>query len=166
MTETSTSTSTAMLEDDKPRRGRPPRSEIESGRRKKRGDGGVIGKRLGVSASAMDFGKYAYRWINDTPARLMTLTKEDDWDVVHQNGGVVKEDSPDLGSAVSQIVGSNPDGSPLRAYLCRKLKTYYDEDQKAKADALDHQLAELRRGNARDGTPLSDYVPHSGIKVS
>lgn len=114
----------------------------------------------------LDFEKYAYRWINDDPARVMMMTKEDDWDIVTQTGGIVKDDATDLGGAVAQTVGRSEDGKPLLAYLCRKPRTFYVEDQRSKADELDTQLAELRRGNARDGSPLSDYVPNSGITIS
>ena len=81
------------------------------------------------------------------------------------NEGGVKEDTTDLGNAVSYIVGTNKDGSPMRAYLCRKPKSYFDEDQAAKHAELEQQLAELRRGNDRDGQTQSDYVPTSGIRI-
>lgn len=158
------SESTTMLDDDEPKkRGRPAREETR--RRRKSGEG-IQGKRLGIAKSMLDLEKYAYRWINDTPARVMMMTKEDDWDIVTQTGGVVKEDATDLGGAVAQVVGRTEDGKPLMAYLCRKPRAFYDEDQRSKAEDLDKQLAELRRGHARDGSPLSDYVPNSGISIS
>lgn len=132
-------------------------------RRKQRGSGDLSGSRLGVAKSKLDFDKYTYRWINDAPARIYALTVEDDWDVVNNDG--VKDDSADLGNAVSQIVGSKADGSPLKAYLCRKLRTFYDEDQADKAKALDWQLEQLRRGNAKDGSEQSDYIPSTGISM-
>lgn len=146
------------------RRGRPPRQEIHAERRKKRG--GVHGARLGVSYDLLDFNKYAYRWINDTPggARLYEKTKNDDWDIVTQDGGVLKDDATD--GAVAVTVGTNADGSPLKAFLCRKPKEWYEEDQSAKSAELDEQLAQLRRGMARDGSSQSDYVPRSGISIS
>lgn len=140
-----------------------PRAARAEGRRRKVG-GGIVGQRLGVSESMLDFNNFAYRWINDAPARLHAKTQSDDWDIVRNDGGV-KEDNADLGNAVSYIVGTNKDGSPMRAYLCRKPKTYFDEDQTAKHAELDRQLAELRRGNDRDGQTQSDYVPTSGIRI-
>ena len=142
---------------------RENRAEIEGQRRKQRGGGEMEGRRLGVARSRLDFNKFAYRWINDEPARLFAKTKEDDWDVVMNDG--VKDDSPNIGNAVSQVVGTKPDGSALVAYLCRKPKRYYDEDQAAKAKELDEQLQQLRRGNDRAGASQADYVPHSGIRV-
>lgn len=143
-------------------RARAPRRQAETRRRKDRGD--VTGQRMAVNTSLLDFGNYAYRWLNDKPARMFAMTKEDDWDIVHQDGGEVKAES-DLGSAVSYVVGTHPDGSPLRAYLCRKRKEWYDADQEEKTRELEAQLAELRRGNDRSGQPQSDYVPTSGIRL-
>lgn len=135
----------------------------EQGDRRRKSAAGVMGQRLAVNQSALNFEKYAYRWINDSPARMHSKTKEDDWDVVMNVG--VKEDSADLGNAVRQVVGTNKDGSPLYAYLCRKPRSYFDQDQKDKHAELDRQLAELRRGNDASGAAQSDYVPASGIRL-
>lgn len=146
--------------------GRPRKEETrqEQTQRRRKSRGGVIGRRLGVNESMLDFDNFRYRWINDSPARIFSKTKEDDWDIVRQDGAEVKDDS-DVGAAVSQVVGTRPDGSPLVAYLCRKPKPWYEEDQKEKQAELDRQLEEMRRGNDRDGSSKSDYVPHGGISV-
>lgn len=139
------------------------REEVQT-RRKQRDGGELEGRRLGVARSKLDFVNFAYRWVNDNPARLYAKTQEDDWDIVSNDG--VKIDGADLGNAVSQVVGTKPDGSPLLAYLCRKPRKYFDEDQADKAAELDKQLAELRRGNDRSGAAQSDYVPSSGIRMT
>jgi hypothetical protein len=143
---------------------RESRTETEQRRRKQRDGGELTGKRLAVTKSSLDFTRFVYRWINDAPARLFAKTKEDDWDVVTNDG--VKDDSADLGNAVSQIVGTAPDGSALKAYLCRKPRTFYDEDQKDKSRDLDKQLEQLRRGNDRAGGSQADYIPSTGIRMS
>lgn len=137
-----------------------PKRETER-RRKKTAD--TTGGRLGVNPDLLDHSKYAYRFLNDDPGRLVGKTKHDDWDLIPNEGE--KEDSTDLGSMVSVIVGSNPDGSPKRAYLARKMKTFYDQDKAEEQKALDQQLAELRRGMDREGSSQSDYVPNSGISM-
>jgi hypothetical protein len=137
-----------------------PRKEEQRRRRKTTVE---TGGRLGVNPAILNFDDFAYRWVNDTPARIANMTKNDDWDLVFEEGA--KEDNTDLGSAVSVVVGSNPDGSPRRAYLCRKPKTYYDEDKAAEQTALDEQLEQLRRGNTREGEAQSDYIPKSGIRI-
>lgn len=144
-----------------PKRG-PGRPRNEE-RRRRKSKAGVIGKRLGVNESMLDLDRFVYRWVNETPGRIFSKTKEDDWDIVANDGGAVKDDSADLGNAVSQVVGTHPDGSPLRAYLVRKPKGFWEDDQKEKQEELDKQLDEIRRGNARDGSSQSDYVVDSKV---
>jgi len=132
-------------------------------RRKQRGGGELTGQRLGVPKSMLDLSRFRYRWINDDPARIFTKTKEDDWDIVCNDGSVA--DSADLGKAVSKVTGLMADGKPLVSYLCRKPKTYFDEDQAVKSAELDRQMMELRRGNDRSGGSQADYIPASGISI-
>jgi hypothetical protein len=142
-------------------RERLARAEETRERRRKPGIGAVIGRRLAVLESELDFNSFSYRWINDSEARFMAKTREDDWELVPNND--VKDDSADLGTAVSQIVGSKPDGSALKAYLCRKPKRWYEDDRAEKQAELDKQLEQIRVGNDRDGGSQSDYVPSGGI---
>lgn len=133
--------------------------------RRRRATGSInqtLGK-LGVNPDLLNHDQYAYRWFNDTQnGKLQLKTTHDDWDIVKDPA--VKEDNTDLGSAISIVVGSNKDGSPLRAYLCRKLKTYFDED-KAEAQArLDEQLEQLSRGKDRTGGSQSDYVKEISVR--
>ena len=147
--------------------GRPRNAvdETEAPKRRRREGGAVHGKRLGVSESRLDFTKYKYRWINDENDRMMAMTRHDDWDIVKEGDSVVKTDKADLGDAVSQVVGSNADGSKKLAYLCRKLKSYYEDDQKGKSAELDRQLKDMRAGNDRSGSKQdADYVVSSRIQ--
>jgi len=138
------------------------RSERSDGRRRK-AETAVAGIRLAVPESVLDHDRFEYRWLNDTPARIHAKTKDDDWDIVTRDG--VKEASPDLSNAFRYVVGTNKDGSPLYAYLCRKPRNYFDDDQRTKHRHLDRQLEDLRRGNDREGTTQSDYVPAGGISI-
>lgn len=140
---------------------RKDRAEEVTTRRKKRGGGELTGHRLAVVSSQLDFINFAYRWINNKPGRIFAKTIEDDWEVVTNDG--LKDDGVDLGNKVSQIVGSAPDGSALLAFLCRKPKQYYDEDQADKSRELDKQLEQMRR--ATNSGVQADYIPHSGIKL-
>ena len=146
----------------KSEKSRDTKQEETQRNRKKRG-GGALGKRLGVPPALTDFNKFAYRWINDDGMRMYSLTEEDDWQLAPQDGE--KTETVDMGSAVKRVVGTKADGSPMYAYLCRKLRTYFDDDQKAKSAELDEQLEQLRRGNNKDGAGQSDYTPHSGINI-
>lgn len=140
------------------------RNKMEEQSERRRRTFAVQGRgRLGVDPALLDFHTYVYRWLNDEPGRLVMKTKHDDWTTVPNAGE--KEDSTDLGTMISIVVGTLPDGSPKRAYLCRKLKTYFDDDAAAAQAVLDKQLADLRRGLTRAGESQSDYVPTSGIRM-
>jgi hypothetical protein len=149
---------------DKRGPGRPRKEESakrEHERRRRKSATQTTG-RLGCDPDLLESG-FKHRWINDQPGRVIAKTKHDDWDMVPQNG--VKDDSSDLGDMVSVVVGTLPDGSPKRAYLCRKPIKYYEEDKAAEQAKLDEQLRELRRGHDRQGAAQSDYVPTSGIRI-
>lgn len=154
-----------QLEDREPRARRSRGDEVLPERRK-RSNADLIGKRLAVSPDSVDLEKYTYRFINDAPGRLHRMTVRDDWDIVTGDGQTIKPGNSDLGNAVSEIVGTKPDGSPMRAYLCRKLKRFYDDDQKMKQTDLDEQLAQLRRGQGPNGEDQGDYVPSGGIRIA
>lgn len=140
-----------------------PRAKTEQAQRRRRKTSVQSVGRLGLDPALLDHGKFRYRWVNDAPGRLVSLTGHDDWDFVEDNKA--KEDNADLGSRVSIVVGVLPDGSPMRAYLCRKPRTFYDEDQKEAQAKLDEELNQLARGANRQGELQSDYVPNSGIRL-
>lgn len=145
--------------------GRPRKEEDrEESRRRRRVNGPTFEGKLGVPESLLDRQKYEYHFLNDEQnGRIYTKTNEDDWDLVPNVGE--SEDSTDLGAMYSRVVGSHKDGSPKRAYLARKLKTYFDEDKAREQVALDQQLEQLKRGRDAQGASQSDYVPHSGISM-
>jgi hypothetical protein len=136
----------------------------ETARRRRKEGGGVVGRRLGVRESLLDLKTYKYRWISDYPAgRLFAKTQQDDWEIMTQDGE--KDDSTGLGAKISVIVGKEEDGSQRLAFLCRKLKTFFDEDYAEQQKVLDEQLKQLRAGNDASGEAQSDYVPRNAIRV-
>jgi hypothetical protein len=147
-------------------RGRQSRADEQLPERRKRAEIDTTGKRLAVRTDMLDFDKYKYRWINDSDVRLYRLTKQDDWEVMTQAGGALKPEATDLGTAVSMPVGTKPDGSAMNAYLCRKLRRFYEDDQKMKQNELDEQLARLRAGKDAKGADMGDYTPSGGIRVA
>ena len=117
--------------------GRPRKDESarrEHDRRRRKSATQTPG-RLGCDPDLLDHASYVYRWINDQPGRVIAKTKHDDWDMVPQDG--VKEDSTELGDMVSVVVGTLPDGSPKRAYLCRKPRKWFEADQIEKQKELE-----------------------------
>lgn len=127
----------------------------------------TTGGRLGVNPELLDLENFAYRWVNDEKnGRMQMMTQLKGWEPVPNTESAMKDDSTDLGDMVSAYVGREPNGEPKRAYLLRKPRTFFEDDQADKAAALDEQLNQLRRGNDRDGAAQSDYVPSTGISIA
>lgn len=152
-----------QLEEAREPRTRRSRSEEVLPERRKRTDIETTGKRLAVPSHLLDHEKYVYRWFNDADTRLMQMTQHDDWDVMANNGAIA---STDLGDAITRPVGTKPDGSSMKAYLCRKLRRFYDDDQKMKQTDLDEQLSRLRQGTDAKGGSQGDYIPNGGIRIA
>ncbi len=87
-----------------------------------------------------------FRWFNDTGNRIHNKTVMDDWD---------KVDGVD-----PLIVGTNRDGTPLKAYLCMKPTEFIREDEQRKMAELESLEKGLARGNT-DERDLNDrsYIP-------
>lgn len=134
--------------------------------RRKRGDIDGLGQKLAVNTENLDMQTYQYRFVNDDPTRIQKFTNLD-WDFVPQDESApVKDDNTDLGSVVSVVVGKDDFGNPKRAYLMRKYRDWYDDDQKEKQDDLDEQLARMRRGETPKGEKQADYVPEGAIQIA
>lgn len=106
--------------------------------------------KLNVPEEAKDPG-YVYRWINDTAnGRLLDKTKFDDWDVVdvdQMKGYADPQKNVDGGQQMCRIVGTQRDSNePLRGYLCRKPRDWYEEDKLKEQRPLDEIDEQLKRG--------------------
>lgn len=142
--------------------------KTQSERRRRRGDTVLMGTKLGVNPDFLD-PNFKYRWINDDGIRVEQLTVHDDWDLVDDPKKVGKADADGLGSKIAKAV--NRGGG--RAYLARKPRKFYDEDQAEKRRGLDATMDSIKRGIPQtDGgaAALSQnvaYVPNgpSGISI-
>lgn len=115
---------------------------------------------LGVPRSKLSVEKkdpnYNYRWINDIEDRVYRAT-EAGYEFVAKSSGIAPGDrdvvpqNADLGNNVSKIVGTTEGGRPMTAYLMRIKKSFYEEDQKAKAEYVDSVEAGVRNASALKG---------------
>lgn len=113
---------------------RPTRAEeVTTERRRKRGATVLSGQKLIFDKSLMDEKKYVYRVINDDGSKLQARTEMDDYELVDDPKKMIKPDGTDLGTKASIIVGKTENGTPMRGYLARKLRSYYEQDQRDKA---------------------------------
>lgn len=92
---------------------------------------------------------YALRWVNDTGNRMHFMTEKDDWSKI---------------DGVPPVpVGTAEDGKPIYAHLCRKPKTFWDQDNAEKVQATIEREKGLVRAAKTDPqdnrTPETSYVP-------
>lgn len=131
---------------------RPSRAEtVTSNRRRKRGDAVLSGLKLHFDRSLFDEKKYVYRVINDDGRKIQLRTEMDDYELVDDPQKLLKPDGTDLGTKASVIVGRDEHGTPMRGYLARKLKSYYDDDQHAKAEDNMQTMQAIARPKGLDG---------------
>ena|SRR5690242_17979100 len=110
---------------------------------------------------------YEYRWVKGSQERL-AAAESGGYEFVTEAGKVgegAKDGNTDMGARVSQVVGTNTDGSPRRDYLMRIPKDLYREDQAAKQAQVDEVDKAIKRGDAHQRGDDKRYVPKDGIKI-
>ena len=161
-----------------PRRGRPPRDQVEQTERRRRQPGSL--NRMGTSALSIPEEckdpDYHYHWVNDVRGRVQALTTHDDYDIVtidelEETGRRNRSDFSlnrasfgGNGSTVSLAV--ERDGT--KAILLKKRQAFYDADYQEGLEArdammhgrvfeadLDHDAKDVGRETADETT----YVP-------
>ena len=90
---------------------------------------------------------YAYRWVLDVPGRLQRF-EEGGYEQVREDlevGQKTVDRGTQLGSVVTKSGGGNS-----KLVLMRIPKEWYDEDQKAKQDAID-ELEDTMQAESKEG---------------
>lgn len=120
-----------------------------------------------LSARNVPRGKVA-RWINDKAGRLQSaqaggyeFVKDD----AVQVGDGAESSNTDLGSCVSQVVGTHEDGSTMRAYLMMIDKDTYEADQADKQEEIDKVDKAIVEGRLQNTLGAKGYIPDSGISI-
>lgn len=157
---------------------RERRNEVNSRERRLRQDTDLSGLlQLGVDTSKLDTENYVYRWVNegDNGHRLQQLIRQD-WDVVSSSDySSLTEDGKlkDVGAAERRPVGKQKSGQPEYAYLCRKLRTWYEADAAKKHEQSAIRTQAIKRGiveGGPEGGGLTEsdhrYIPDEGISIT
>lgn len=157
---------------DEPRkRGRPAKDAARSETRETAGRSRRVpmgGPDLKLEVTDKDEA-YVYRWMNDTRNRIhkaQSAGYEFVEDGSHIGTGAEDRNS-DVGSNVSQVVGTQEDGSAQRAYLMRIPREFYEEDQAAKQEPIEQMERQMFEGQVHSNPNLGQgesYVPREGIK--
>jgi len=106
---------------------------------------------------------YQYRYINDNEGRLQKAI-DGDYEFVNGVQPGDKEVGIDAGvdSRVSVPAGTREDGSPMRAYLMRIPRKFYEEDQKEKEKT--HKAIDDAIQHGNEGTD-GRYVVNNKVSV-
>jgi hypothetical protein len=101
---------------------------------------------------------FNYRFVNDTGDRIKEM-EELGYELVRDQSVKVGDKRVAIptsdGSAIRSAVGTNPDGSPLYAYVMRQRDEFYKEDQATKAAHVDETEADIKR-TARKNSDYGD----------
>lgn len=110
------------------------------------------------------------RWINDKGGRVHQALNggyepvfKDDRVIAGESGN---DRNSDMGSWVSQIVGTKEDGSPLRAYLMKIKREWYEDDQKAKQKQVDAVDEAIRGGRINEKAGDGRYLDRDRTSIS
>lgn len=118
---------------------------------------------------ALDEAGFVPRWVNDVDGRVeqalaggYVYVEPEEAKSVGQMA--LHEGNSDLNGRVSKIV-SKGGGQPIRAYLMKIKKEFYDEDQAAKQARNDEIEDALRNGQPGGADTSSQYIPREGIAI-
>lgn len=114
-----------------------------------------------------DFPGYVLRWVNDTESRLVEA-EEGGYEFVLKSElgerlgeGQIHQENTDLNSRVSKVV-SKGTNQPIRAYLMKIKKAWYDKDQKEKLKVTNQVDEAILRGRAGGAAIENQYTPKQG----
>lgn len=105
------------------------------------------------------------RWFNDQDDRLQRA-EDAGYQYVHRKeiGQVGDKDisngNSDVNSRVSRVVGRMPTGQPIRAYLLKIRKDWYQADQ-AKKEEINNRVDEALRAAPSTGVNAQNQYVHS-----
>lgn len=146
-----------------PRRGRPPRQEAETERRRRRT--GVLDvmshDRLNPFDPGMLDPNYMYRWQTDEAGQLRHLTVNDDWDYVDASeldGFDLSQTDSESGERIRLIMnGAQAGPNAVYGYLLKKRKDFWEEDRHALSDyfeaMMEGRVYEAKATDDRESRP-------------
>jgi hypothetical protein len=143
-------------------------------RRRERGPADpLLGRlKLAIPEDAKDK-DFVYRWVNDSEMRVYSM-KERDWELVDDLDIAKDERNTSIGTRIERVANERTVAKPQKAYLMRKYREFFDEDERRKESA--RQLGEeaIMTGNlpqsaSKEGRVLTEadnmYIPQEGIRI-
>lgn len=124
-----------------------------------------------MKMSAPERKGYVRRWVNDEMDGRVQRFKEGGYQFVEDaklqiGDHNIGNENKNLGTRVSRVVGTHPNGEPKLAYLMEIKKEFYDEDQRAK-EKINREIDDaIKSGALSNNVPTSDrYTPSEGRKI-
>lgn len=170
----------AHVPEHNPARARLVRSDENRAHRRRRSNGSL--NRMAQMSldifdpEQLDLDNYVYRWVQDTPGRMRMAMQADDYDYVSPDeihGFTASQAGDDLKcestGRLRQVVGEGKQG-PVYAYLLKKPRWMWEDDQEAMVDSRDTQLrrrvvkGETGGDGDNDAAVEEGYVP-GGMQV-
>ena len=142
-----------------------PRKEAN---RSKRVPLGQLRSKLTVPEHVLEKDRFVYRWMCDRQGRLpnaeaggynFVLDPEMKVEVGEGQDGRDK-----MSTAICRTVGTHQDGSPMKAYLMRIRRDWYEKDQKEKQAQLDEVDAAIAGGEIARQPDDKRYIGSQGIQ--
>ena len=127
-----------------------PRADAEIVREGGRIPLGGMSLRLELKGYDKQIEGYHPRWINDDGDRVMRAL-EGGYEPIIQNR-YLKAENTDMGSWVSQSVGTKKDGSPLRAFAMKLRNDLWEQDQEEKRRRIQQIEDAIKTGHG-PGSP-------------
>ncbi len=151
-------------EDEKGAKPTKRQKEERQKRRRRSTQDGDFSLKLSVPEHEKD-SDYTYRWINDSVGgRMMEMTVHDDWDRVTSDQITADpERDKGEGTPIKRVVGvDRKSNQPMYAYLCRKPRDYFEQDEAEKQARIDAVEKDMRREAPADPKGIEEtksYVP-------
>lgn len=165
--------------DGRTREGRAARADAVGEQRRRR-KGGTLNRMAQLKLDCiepedLDLAHYVYRWVNDEGPRMRQLTRQDDYDHVNLTelgDGFDPEATDSEGTAghIRMLVGTQKSGAPLYAYLLKKRRDWWTDDNEEMVRSREDMMAgrvyggEADEDESRPGGDDKFYVP-GGVKL-
>lgn len=131
---------------------------------------GTPDMKLGIRDYGGQLEGFVPRWINDKGGRIHDALTGGYEPVFKDDqvlaGEVGENRNSDMGSWVSQIVGTQEDGSPMRAYLMKIKREWYEEDQQAKQKRVDAVDEAIRGGRINEKAGDGRYLDRDRTSIN
>ena len=128
---------------------------------------GALRSKLTLPDGVYDKQKFVGRWVVDRPGRLQAAQDggykfvEDPTMQVEVGEGQNGRDR--MSTAICRTVGTHEDGSPMKAFLMKIRKDWYEKDQREKQKEVDKVDEAISRGEIARQTDDGRYIGSQGI---